>query len=95
MPYLPPEKESSLHTSTDRKRIYYNLKHVSQMRVAINNVLEATLESAFQLILQLYILGDQYKKLRIVRNFIVIQPRIKINAMLCLSCVHSKLKTCC
>lgn len=33
------------------------------MRVAITNVMEATLESAFQLILQLYIVGTQYEDL--------------------------------
>ncbi|MCL4131732.1 UNVERIFIED_CONTAM: hypothetical protein GTU68_053326 [Idotea baltica] len=33
------------------------------MRVAITNVMEATLESAFQLILQLYIVGTQYQNL--------------------------------
>ena len=44
-------------------RKQYNLKHNAQMRVAINNVLEATLESAFQLVLQLYIVGTQYNEL--------------------------------
>jgi len=44
-------------------RKYYDLKHVAQMRVAITNVMEATLESAFQLILQLYIVGTQYTDL--------------------------------
>ncbi len=48
-------------------RKYYDLKHVAQMRVAITNVMEATLESAFQLILQLYIVGTHYTELDQVR----------------------------
>lgn len=34
------------------------------MRVAISNVIQASLESAFQLVLQLYILGTQYNDLK-------------------------------
>ncbi|CAL4148161.1 unnamed protein product, partial [Meganyctiphanes norvegica] len=52
------------HHMRDQKiRKYYDLKHVAQMRVAITNVMEATLESAFQLILQLYIVGTRYHEL--------------------------------
>ncbi|XP_076044975.1 uncharacterized protein LOC143027554 isoform X2 [Oratosquilla oratoria] len=52
------------HHMRDMKiRKYYDLKHVAQMRVAITNVMEATLESAFQLILQLYIVGTRYYEL--------------------------------
>ncbi|KAB7495815.1 putative ankyrin repeat protein [Armadillidium nasatum] len=58
------EDASVIQPSGDRLREYYNLKHVSQMRVAINNVMEASLESAFQLVLQLYILGTQYNDLK-------------------------------
>lgn len=51
------------HHMRDMKiRKYYDLKHVAQMRVAITNVMEATLESAFQLILQLYIVGTRYEE---------------------------------
>lgn len=50
-------------------RKYYDLKHVAQMRVAITNVMEATLESAFQLILQLYIVGTRYTELDEVSIF--------------------------
>ena len=49
------------HMHDQKIRKYYDLKHVAQMRVAITNVMEATLESAFQLILQLYIVGTQYQ----------------------------------
>lgn len=49
-------------------RKYYDLKHVAQMRVAITNVMEATLESAFQLILQLYIVGTRYTELDKVKH---------------------------
>lgn len=58
------EDASVINPSGDRLREFYNLKHVSQMRVAINNVMEASLESAFQLVLQLYILGTQYNDLK-------------------------------
>ncbi|RXG57649.1 Ankyrin-1 [Armadillidium vulgare] len=51
------------HLRDQKIRKYYDLKHVAQMRVAITNVMEATLESAFQLILQLYIVGTQYQDL--------------------------------
>ena len=57
------------HHMRDQKiRKYYDLKHVAQMRVAITNVMEATLESAFQLILQLYIVGTQYNELKMMRD---------------------------
>ncbi|RXG60132.1 hypothetical protein Avbf_15129 [Armadillidium vulgare] len=48
----------------DRLREDSNIKHVSQMRAAINNAMGAYLESAFQLVLQLYILGTQYNDLK-------------------------------
>lgn len=52
------------HAIRDKEiRKCYDLKHVAQMRVAITNVMEATLESAFQLILQLYIVGTRYNEL--------------------------------
>lgn len=57
------------HHMRDQKiRKYYDLKHVAQMRVAITNVMEATLESAFQLILQLYIVGTRYTELDKVKD---------------------------
>ncbi|XP_069182377.1 uncharacterized protein [Procambarus clarkii] len=57
------------HHMRDMKiRKYYDLKHVAQMRVAITNVMEATLESAFQLILQLYIVGTRYTELDKVKD---------------------------
>ncbi|XP_071522835.1 uncharacterized protein [Panulirus ornatus] len=57
------------HHMQDMKiRKYYDLKHVAQMRVAITNVMEATLESAFQLILQLYIVGTRYTELDKVKD---------------------------
>ncbi|XP_047740700.1 uncharacterized protein LOC108682971 isoform X5 [Hyalella azteca] len=56
------------HTRDQKIRKYYDLKHVAQMRVAITNVMEATLESAFQLILQLYIVGTHYTDLVKVRE---------------------------
>ncbi|KAG7176681.1 Ankyrin-1-like 6 [Homarus americanus] len=57
------------HHMRDMKiRKYYDLKHVAQMRVAITNVMEATLESAFQLILQLYIVGTRYNELDKVKD---------------------------
>lgn len=59
------------HLRDQKIRKYYDLKHVAQMRVAITNVMEATLESAFQLILQLYIVGTQYEDLtKVLISFI-------------------------
>ena len=58
-------------------RKYYDLKHVAQMRVAITNVMEATLESAFQLILQLYIVGTQYTELVKVRATLFSSRRLR------------------
>lgn len=60
----PGNTKTYRHHMRDQKiRKYYDLKHVAQMRVAITNVMEATLESAFQLILQLYIVGTRYTEL--------------------------------
>ncbi|KAK4313729.1 hypothetical protein Pmani_014950 [Petrolisthes manimaculis] len=57
------------HAIRDKEiRKCYDLKHVAQMRVAITNVMEATLESAFQLILQLYIVGTRYNELGQVKD---------------------------
>ncbi|KAL7632383.1 UNVERIFIED_CONTAM: hypothetical protein RMT77_017309 [Armadillidium vulgare] len=58
------EGTSVIQPSGGRLREYYNTKHVSEMRVAISNVIQASLESAFQLVLQLYILGTQYNDLK-------------------------------
>ncbi|KAL7636436.1 UNVERIFIED_CONTAM: hypothetical protein RMT77_013211 [Armadillidium vulgare] len=57
------ENTSVIQPSGDRLREYFNIRHVSQMRVAID-VMGASLESAFQLVLQLYILGTQYNDLK-------------------------------
>ena len=69
---LKDEEGSKQSQKSARLREHYNLKNVAQMRVAISNVLEATLESAFQLILQLYILGTQYNDLKEVSKILVI-----------------------
>ncbi|XP_027215581.1 uncharacterized protein [Penaeus vannamei] len=65
----PGNTKTYRHHMRDQKiRKYYDLKHVAQMRVAITNVMEATLESAFQLILQLYIVGTRYTELDEVKD---------------------------
>ncbi|XP_045107330.1 uncharacterized protein LOC123502158 isoform X2 [Portunus trituberculatus] len=63
-----PTKTYRHHMRDMEIRKYYDLKHVAQMRVAITNVMEATLESAFQLILQLYIVGTHYTELDQVKD---------------------------
>ncbi|XP_063855816.1 LOW QUALITY PROTEIN: uncharacterized protein LOC135097735 [Scylla paramamosain] len=63
-----PTKTYRHHMRDMEIRKYYDLKHVVQMRVAITNVMEATLESAFQLILQLYIVGTHYTELDQVKD---------------------------
>ncbi|CAL4119699.1 unnamed protein product [Meganyctiphanes norvegica] len=40
---------------------YYKLKHAAQMKAAISNIIEATFESAFQLILQLYLVAENFQ----------------------------------
>ncbi|KAK8371869.1 hypothetical protein O3P69_011856 [Scylla paramamosain] len=57
-----PTKTCRHHMRDMEIRKYYDLKHVAQMRVTITNVMEATLESAFQLILQLKIVGTYYNR---------------------------------